>query len=109
MYRIAIIDNDPDARELTHRLAAAFFAQRKESAAFVICENSSGLPGHYDCYLSGESDSLSLRMESEAGAPLEQIQKPVEQEAFFEMLAHWQKDAVKAAPRRSVKRGVTGL
>ncbi|MEG2176211.1 MAG: hypothetical protein RRY97_04980 [Oscillibacter sp.] len=103
MYRIAIVEKDPDAREEIHRLAALFFTRRKESAAFVICETRGDLPPYYDCYLLGDERCVALLRGPEEAA-LETVSKPLEEAKFFEMLEKWRSINGAAAVRTPKKR-----
>lgn len=105
MYRIAIIESNPDQREQAHRLAASFFAQRQENVAFVICESPDQLPRYYDCYLQGDEQGISLLNAADEVSPFATVKKPLEQNTFFNMLARWQQDAPKTS-RIPKKRGV---
>ncbi|MEG0765318.1 MAG: hypothetical protein RRY65_03990 [Pseudoflavonifractor sp.] len=89
LYRIAIIDQDFTARERTHCLAASFFAQRGESAAFVICAGTEELPAYYDCYLRGDAARVSLLRSAEETLPWHSTEKPLETDAFYAMLSAW--------------------
>lgn len=108
MYRIAIIEENADAREETHRLAALFFAQRQESVAFVICRDRGDLPEYYDCYLLGDAQSVSILRGSDK-LPWKTVCKPLEQEPFFEMLAAWRLLTGEAAVRTPRKRRGCGI
>lgn len=90
MYRIAMIDKDPDARERTHRLAADFFGQRGVSAAFVICADGMELPEYYDCYLQGDEQQVCVLRTAGENPPWGATPKPVQRERFFALLTAWQ-------------------
>ncbi|MEG2176712.1 MAG: hypothetical protein RRY97_07525 [Oscillibacter sp.] len=105
MYRIAIIESNPDEREQAHRLAAAFFAQRQENVAFVICESPDQLPRYYDCYLQGDEQGVSILNAADGKSLFAAVKKPLEQDAFFSMLEKWQTHAPKTS-RILKKRGV---
>ncbi|MEG1858313.1 MAG: hypothetical protein RR216_06195 [Pseudoflavonifractor sp.] len=89
MYRIAIIDQDPEAREETHRLAAAFFEQRGESAAFVIGADTAELPAYYDCYLMGAAERVLVLRTPEETPPWASVKKPLELSEFAAIMAAW--------------------
>ncbi|MEG0944817.1 MAG: hypothetical protein RSF86_14415, partial [Angelakisella sp.] len=60
MYRVAIIEKNPEDREQVHRLVDDFFADHKENAAVVICASLEDLPRYYDCYLVGDDEKITL-------------------------------------------------
>lgn len=91
MYRIAIIDDDSNARGQAHLLAAKYFTERRESAAFAICEGKENLPKEYDCYLQGDAERMSLLRTMDEMPPWAGVKKPLKRETFFELLERWEK------------------
>ncbi|MEG2420908.1 MAG: hypothetical protein RSB55_05120, partial [Oscillospiraceae bacterium] len=103
MYRFAIIDSNRLRREELHRLAAAFFEQRGESVAFVMCGNSDELPAYYDCYLRGDETRVSFQRTQRENPPWECLDRPLERSCFFEVLERW-----RALPPSETREGGTG-
>ncbi|MEG1577813.1 MAG: hypothetical protein RRY64_01580 [Oscillospiraceae bacterium] len=104
MYRVAIIENDPDVREQIHKLVIAFFAENQENAAFVICTSLDELPRYYDCYLVGDGHEIKMLCGGKELSSYGTIAYPPQAEEFFALLNHWRQSAPKTThvPKRKV-------
>ncbi|MEG1396509.1 MAG: hypothetical protein RSC82_05970 [Oscillospiraceae bacterium] len=108
MYRVAIIEKNPEDREQVHSLVDAFFADNKENAAVVICASLEDLPRYYDCYLVGDDEKITLLCGGQELSQYGAVVKPLQEGEFSALLSRWYQSAPKTPhiPKRKVAGGL---